>query len=47
VPAVQERLTGLAMQVVRGSTPASAAKYLRSEIDTWEPVVRAAGIRAD
>jgi tripartite-type tricarboxylate transporter receptor subunit TctC len=47
VPAVQERLTGLAMQVVRGSTPASAAQYLRSETDTWDPVVRAAGIRAD
>jgi tripartite-type tricarboxylate transporter receptor subunit TctC len=47
VPAVQERLTGLAMQVVRGSTPASAAAYLRSETDTWDPVVRAAGIRAD
>jgi tripartite-type tricarboxylate transporter receptor subunit TctC len=47
LPAVQERLTGLAMQVVRDSTPASASAYLRSEIETWEPIVRAAGIRAD
>jgi tripartite-type tricarboxylate transporter receptor subunit TctC len=46
VPAVQERLQGLAMQVVRGSTPASAAQYLRSEIELWEPIVRAAGTRA-
>ncbi|HEV7263698.1 MAG TPA: tripartite tricarboxylate transporter substrate binding protein [Falsiroseomonas sp.] len=46
-PNVQERLKGLAMQVVSGSTPASAAEYLRSEMATWEPVVRAAGIRAN
>lgn len=46
LPAVQERLTGLAMQVVRNSTPASAAEYLRSEIGVWEPLVRAAGITA-
>jgi tripartite-type tricarboxylate transporter receptor subunit TctC len=47
LPNVQERLTSLAMQVVRGSTPASAAEYLRSEIGVWEPLVRAANIRAD
>lgn len=47
LPHVQERLKGLAMQVVRGSTPASAAEYLRSEMATLEPVVRAAGIRAN
>ncbi len=46
LPAVQERLTGLAMQVVRNSTPASAAEYLRSEMGVWEPLVRAAGITA-
>jgi tripartite-type tricarboxylate transporter receptor subunit TctC len=47
LPAVQERLVGLTMQVVRDSTPASAAAYLRSEMALWEPVVRAAGIRAE
>ncbi len=47
LPAVQERLVGLTMQVVRDSTPASAAAYLRSEMELWEPVVRAAGIRAE
>jgi tripartite-type tricarboxylate transporter receptor subunit TctC len=46
VPAVQERLGGMAMQIVRGSTPASAAAYLRSEMEVWEPIVRAAGITA-
>jgi tripartite-type tricarboxylate transporter receptor subunit TctC len=47
LPAVQERLSSLTMQVVRDSTPASAAAYLRSEMELWEPVIRAAGIRAD
>jgi tripartite-type tricarboxylate transporter receptor subunit TctC len=47
LPNVQERLTSLAMQTVRVSTPASAAEYLRSEMGVWEPIVRAAGIRAD
>lgn len=47
LPHVQERLQGLTMQVVRDSTPASAAEYLRSEMAVWEPLVRAAGIRAD
>jgi tripartite-type tricarboxylate transporter receptor subunit TctC len=47
LPAVGERLTGLAMQVVRDSTPASAADYLRREIEVWEPLIRNAGIRAE
>jgi tripartite-type tricarboxylate transporter receptor subunit TctC len=47
LPHVQERLQGLAMQTVRGSTPASAAAYLRSEMAVWEPIVRAAGITAN
>ena len=45
-PAVRERLVGLAMEVVGDSTPESAAEYLRREIGVWEPLVRAAGIRA-
>ncbi|MGX9963017.1 Bug family tripartite tricarboxylate transporter substrate binding protein [Roseomonas sp. F4] len=47
LPAVKERLLGLAMQVVGDSTPDSAAAYLRSEIGVWEPLVRAANIRAN
>ena len=46
IPAVKERLLSFAMQVVSDSTPESAAAYLRSEIAVWEPLVRAAGIRA-
>ncbi|MFN6954823.1 MAG: Bug family tripartite tricarboxylate transporter substrate binding protein [Acetobacteraceae bacterium] len=45
-PTVRERLVGLAMEVVANSTPESAAAYLRSEIGVWEPLVRAANIRA-
>jgi tripartite-type tricarboxylate transporter receptor subunit TctC len=47
LPAVQERLKGLAMQVVGNLSPADTAAYLKSEMDTLEPVVRAAGIRAN
>lgn len=46
-PAVRNRLTELAMQVVPNSTPQVATDYLRSEIAVWEPLVRAANIRAD
>jgi hypothetical protein len=44
---VQERLKGLAMQVVGNRSPEAAAEYLRNEMATLEPVVRAAGIRAN
>ena len=47
VDAVRNRLGDLAMQVVRDSTPDSAAAFLRAEIAKWEPIIRAAGIRAD
>jgi len=47
VPAVKERLLSFTMQVVSDSTPESAAAYLRSEMAVWEPLVRAAGIRAN
>ena len=47
LPHVQEKLAGLTMQIVRNSTPASAAEYLRSEMAVWDPLVRAAGITAN
>jgi tripartite-type tricarboxylate transporter receptor subunit TctC len=47
VTQVAPRLTEMAMEVVQGSTPASAAAFLASEMAKWEPVIRAAGIRAD
>ncbi|RVT99148.1 tripartite tricarboxylate transporter substrate binding protein [Rhodovarius crocodyli] len=45
-PAVTNRMTELAIQVVRGSTPESSSDFLAREIAKWEPIVRAAGIRA-
>jgi len=47
VNAVRPRLTEMAMEVVQDSTPASAAAFLASEMAKWEPIIRAAGIRAD
>ena len=46
-PAIAARLTELAMDVAQASTPASAAAFLAAEIAKWEPIIRAAGIRAD
>ncbi len=45
VPAVQERLGQMLMNVTTDSTPESAARFLASEIAKWTPVIRAAGIR--
>lgn len=45
-PAVANRLAELAIEVVQGSSPESAADFLTREIAKWEPIVRAAGIRA-
>ena len=47
MPAVQQRLTDLAMRVVSDSTPASAAEWLRSEPAKWEGLIREANIRVD
>jgi len=45
VPAVQDRLRQMTMNVVTDSTPESAAAFLASEIAKWTPVIRSAGIR--
>ncbi len=45
VPAVQERLSQMTMNVTTDSTPESAARFLASEMAKWTPVIRAAGIR--
>ncbi|TCH96132.1 tripartite tricarboxylate transporter substrate binding protein [Roseococcus sp. SYP-B2431] len=47
VEAVRNRLTEMTVEVVRGSTPASAAAFLAAEIAKWEPVIAAAGIKVD
>ncbi|MCS6890159.1 MAG: tripartite tricarboxylate transporter substrate binding protein [Rhodovarius sp.] len=45
-PHVATRLRELAMEVVQNSTPESTAAFLASEMAKWEPIIRAAGIRA-
>lgn len=45
IPAVQQRLAQMTMNVTTDSTPESAARFLRSEMAKWTPVIRAAGIR--
>lgn len=47
VEALRNRLTEMTVEVVRGSTPDSAAAFLASEIAKWEPVIAAAGIKVD
>jgi tripartite-type tricarboxylate transporter receptor subunit TctC len=44
---VRNRLRDLTMQTMEGSTPESAAEFLRAEMAKWEPIIRAANIRAD
>jgi len=46
-PAVQTRLTDLAMRLVSDSTPATAAAWLRDETVKWEGLIRAANIRVE
>jgi len=46
-PAVQQRLSDLAMRLITDSTPASAAEWLRNETTKWEGLIRAANIRID
>jgi tripartite-type tricarboxylate transporter receptor subunit TctC len=42
-PTVKARLQELGVLVI-GSTPAELARHLKSEMEKWEPVIKAAGI---
>lgn len=44
---IQRRLGDMAFEVRSDSTPESAAQWMRTELDKWEPIVRSAGIRPD
>ncbi len=46
-PAVQARLSELAMRLVSDSTPESAAAWLRAETTKWEGLIREADIRVE
>jgi tripartite-type tricarboxylate transporter receptor subunit TctC len=47
VAAIRSKLQDLVMQTMEGSTPESTAEFLRVEMAKWEPIIRAANIRAD
>ena len=42
-PATKQKLESLGV-VVKGSTPAELAAFLKAEMDKWGPVIKAAGI---
>lgn len=44
---VKQRLSDLTMETRSDTTPASTRKWLDDEIAKWEPIIRAAGIKAD
>jgi tripartite-type tricarboxylate transporter receptor subunit TctC len=45
-PPVKERYAQLGARVI-GSTPAELAAHLKSEMERWGPVIKAAGIKLD
>ncbi|WP_194443502.1 Bug family tripartite tricarboxylate transporter substrate binding protein [Teichococcus aerophilus] len=45
-PGVTQRFTDMSIQPNAESTPASAAAWLKAEMEKWEPLVRASGITA-
>jgi len=46
-PAINARLEEMGTPAMRGYSPERFARYVRDEIDLWEPEVRALGIRAE
>ena len=44
---VKQRLSDLTLQTRSDTTPETAKKWLDDEIAKWEPIIRAAGIKAD
>jgi tripartite-type tricarboxylate transporter receptor subunit TctC len=44
-PQIRQRLEGLGLEVV-ASTPQELAAFLKSEMAKWEPIIKAAGIKA-
>jgi tripartite-type tricarboxylate transporter receptor subunit TctC len=46
IPEMRQRLTALGLDIV-GSSPAAITKYWHEQIQFWEPVVKASGIKLD
>ncbi|WP_424135041.1 Bug family tripartite tricarboxylate transporter substrate binding protein [Roseomonas chloroacetimidivorans] len=44
---VKQRLSDLTLETRSDTTPATAKKWLDDEIAKWEPIIKAAGIKAD
>ncbi|WP_426956913.1 Bug family tripartite tricarboxylate transporter substrate binding protein [Muricoccus radiodurans] len=44
---VKQRLSDLTMETRSDSTPETTKSFMEAEIGKWEPIIRAAGIRAD
>ncbi len=44
---VKRRLSDLTMETRSDTTPDSTKAFLDAELNKWEPLIRAAGIRAD
>jgi tripartite-type tricarboxylate transporter receptor subunit TctC len=45
--ATRDRLTAIALEPLGGSTPDSFAAFVKSEVDRWAVIVRAAGVELD
>jgi tripartite-type tricarboxylate transporter receptor subunit TctC len=46
-PATRERLAGVALEPIDGSTPDSFAGYIKTEADRWAAIVRSAGVELE
>ena len=46
-PETRQRLVGMALEPLPGSTPDSFAAFVRSEVQRWAPIVRASGAMLD
>ena len=44
---VKQRLSDLTLTTRSDTTPATAKQWLDAEIAKWEPIIKAAGIKAD
>ncbi|MEJ0067560.1 MAG: tripartite tricarboxylate transporter substrate-binding protein [Pseudomonadota bacterium] len=46
-PAIANRITEIGVEVTPGSTPAQLATFVREQLATWTPIIKAAGIEMD